>query len=100
MKEQLTDFQILDKSAEILKVMAHPIRLAIIELLHHKGESSVTDIYQVLEVEQSVVSYHLKNLRMVNIVNSKREGTKIYYSIDSEQVIEILSNITQRGEEG
>ncbi|TPN82982.1 ArsR/SmtB family transcription factor [Aquimarina algicola] len=97
MREDLTSFQVLDKSAEILKVIAHPIRLAIIELLFKKGESSVTDIYQILEVEQSVASYHLKNLRMVNVVLSKREGTKIYYSIENKNVIEIFHHISNLG---
>ncbi|WP_108869805.1 ArsR/SmtB family transcription factor [Aquimarina aquimarini] len=98
MKEDLTSFQVLDKSAEILKVIAHPIRLAIIELLYKKGESSVTDIYQGLDIEQSVASYHLKNLRMVNVVLSKREGTKIYYSIENENVIQIFHNISNLGQ--
>ena len=97
MKNELTSFQVLDKSAEILKAIAHPIRLAIIELLHKKGGSSVTDIYQLLEVEQSVVSYHLKNLRMVNVVLSKRQGTKIYYSLESENVVNIFNNISELG---
>ena len=92
--KDLTDFTVLDKSAEILKVMAHPIRLAIIEVLLIKGKSSVTDIYQLLEIEQSVASYHLKNMRMVDIVTSERKGTKIYYSIDSDEIFQVLKNIT------
>lgn len=99
MNEDLTSFQVFDRSAEILKVIAHPVRLAIIELLHKKGKSSVTDIYQILDIEQSVVSYHLKNLRMVNVVISQRKGTKIYYSIDSKGVINILQNILSLGKE-
>lgn len=93
----LTPFKVLNKGAEILKVIAHPIRLAIIELLFKQGKLSVTDIYQQLEVEQSVISYHLKNLRMVNVVESDRQGTKIYYSIDNDDVIEILQRIISLG---
>ncbi len=98
MKENLTNFQVLDKSAEILKVIAHPVRLAIIEVLHKKGRLSVTDIYQLLGIEQSVASYHLKNLRMVHVVISQRKGTKIYYSIESKEVIQIFKHITKLGE--
>ncbi len=98
MKENLTNFQVLDRSAEILRVIAHPVRLAIIEVLHKKGKLSVTDIYQVLDIEQSVASYHLKNLRMVNVVISQRKGTKIYYSIESTEVIQIFKQISKLGE--
>ncbi len=98
MKENFTNFQILDKSAEILKVIAHPVRLAIIEVLHKKGKLSVTDIYELLDIEQSVASYHLKNLRMVHVVISQRKGTKIYYSIESKEVIQIFKYITKLGD--
>ena len=97
MNKPLTSFQILDKSAEILKVVAHPIRLAIIEMLLKNGEFSVTDIYQKLDIEQSVVSYHLKNLRMVNIVVSNRKGTKIFYSLTSDDIAKIFEHITNMG---
>ncbi len=94
MKFALTDFQILDKSAETLKVLAHPIRLAIIDILLQNEKLSVTDIYEILEIEQSVASYHLKNLRMVNIVSSNRTGTKIFYTITNKEIQEIFKNIT------
>ena len=97
MNKTLTSFQVLDKSAEILRVIAHPIRLAIIELLLKKGELSVTDIYQKLDIEQSVISYHLKNLRMVYVVVSKRKGTKIFYSIKNQDIDKIFKLITNLG---
>jgi len=98
MTDPLTSFEVLGKSAEILKVIAHPIRLAIIELLFKKGKLSVTDIYQQLAIEQSVVSYHLKNLRMVNVVLSSRKGTKIIYSIENDDVKKIFDYIIKLGE--
>ena len=92
-----TSFQILDKSAEILKVMAHPIRLGIIEILILEGELSVTEIYQKLDIEQSVISYHLKNMRLVNLVVSNRKGTKIFYKVAQEQVQFIFNKIIELG---
>jgi DNA-binding transcriptional ArsR family regulator len=91
-------FEIFYNSAEILKVMAHPIRLAIINNLILKGQLSVTEIYQNLEIEQSVVSYHLKNMRLVNLVNSNRKGTKIFYSIEHQEVVAIFNKIIELGE--
>lgn len=100
MNKLLTSFQVLDRSAEILKTIAHPIRLAIIEILVKQGKLSVTDIYKKLDMEQSVISYHLKNLRMVNVVVSNRKGTKIFYSIEKPDVIRIFEHITALGNVG
>ena len=94
---KMTSFQILDKSAEILKVMAHPIRLGIIEILILEGQLSVTEIYQKLDIEQSVISYHLKNMRLVNLVVSDRKGTKIFYKVEHEQVHLIFNKIIELG---
>ncbi len=89
----LTDFELLDKSSETLKVLAHPLRLAIIELLLKDKRLSVSDIYEALEIEQSVASYHLKNLRIVNLVVPNRIGTKIFYTIKNEQVSNVFYSI-------
>lgn len=94
---KMTSFQILDKSAEILKVMAHPIRLGIIEILILEGQLSVTEIYQKLDIEQSVISYHLKNMRLVNLVVADRKGTKIFYKVEHEQVHLIFNKIIELG---
>ena len=90
-------FEIFYKSAEILKVMAHPIRLAIINNLISKGQLSVTEIYQHLDIEQSVISYHLKNMRLVNLVVSQRKGTKIFYKVEHQEVIDIFNKIIDLG---
>ena len=91
-------FEIFYKSAEILKVMAHPIRLAIIDSLISKGQLSVTEIYQHLDIEQSVISYHLKNMRLVNLVVSQRKGTKIFYKVEHQEVIDIFHKIIDLGQ--
>lgn len=91
-------FEIFYKSAEILKVMAHPIRLAIIDSLISKGQLSVTEIYQHLDIEQSVISYHLKNMRLANLVVSQRKGTKIFYKVEHQEVIDIFHKIIDLGQ--
>lgn len=92
-----TPFKVLDKSAEILKVMAHPVRLAIIEILIIEEQLSVTEIYQKLDIEQSVISYHLKNMRLVNLVVSTRKGTKVFYRVELKEVKAIFKKIILLG---
>ena len=58
---------------------------------------SFAEIYQNLDIEQSVISYHLKNMRLVNLVNSNRKGTKIFYRIEHQEVVDIFNKIIELG---
>jgi DNA-binding transcriptional ArsR family regulator len=81
----------LEKAAYILKTIGHPTRLAIIELLAPNKEMSVSEIYEELEVEQSVVSHHLLNMKVKGLLSSKKEGTNIYYSLKEKNLIELIA---------
>lgn len=67
--------------AAYLKAVADPMRLRIIRALQ-VGELSVSDIAEVLEHELSIVSHHLRVLYHANIVQTRREGKFIYYSLN------------------
>jgi ArsR family transcriptional regulator len=54
----------LNKAAYILKAVAHPVRLAILELLNMNERMGVTEICEVLNCEQSLMSHHLINLKL------------------------------------
>ncbi len=71
----------LEKMSDILKSIAHPIRLEIIELLEEYGTLGVTEIQQKLTIEQSLLSHHLTKMKDKGILCSKREGKNLYYSI-------------------
>jgi len=73
--------------------MAHPMRIAIIELLAANKRLSVTVIYQKLKIEQATASHHLNMLKSKGILESKREGKKIFYSLKHEKVKEIISSM-------
>jgi DNA-binding transcriptional ArsR family regulator len=66
--------------AGIFQGLAHPTRLAIVELLR-EGELSVGAILSHLGIEQSTVSQHLAILRMKRIVASRKEGNQVFYSL-------------------
>jgi len=70
----------LKKLRQILKVLGDDTRLRIVNLLS-KEELTVTDICFVLKKNQPIVSKHLERLRMMKIVNDRREGNFIYYSL-------------------
>ncbi|MFN0187597.1 MAG: ArsR/SmtB family transcription factor [Bacteroidia bacterium] len=79
-----------NKAASFLKVIANPTRIAIITLLAPKKKLSVNQLCSKLNIEQSLVSHHLKYMRTSGILAATRDGINIYYSIASPKVIEIL----------
>lgn len=77
--------------AEILKVLAHPTRIALVNFMIEKGPANVTSLYEEFEMPQSTVSQHLSKLKTVNIVSGTRKGLEIYYEVKDERVEPILN---------
>jgi DNA-binding transcriptional ArsR family regulator len=84
-----------EKKAEILKALAHPIRLCIVKGLLSEGESNVTKMQHCLEAPQSTISQHLTKLRASGIVQGKRKGVEMYYSIVNEDIERIVRSLFQ-----
>ena len=91
-KSELTAEQ-LEKAAFILKTIAHPVRLKIIEILNKTEKMSVSDICEEIQCEQSLTSHHLSNLRLKGLLSAKREGKNMYYSLKEKDVVKILDCI-------
>lgn len=76
----------LSPSHNVLKALAHPIRIQILQVIDSFKESNVNQIFETLGVEQSVASQHLRVLRLNKLVTARREGKFVYYSIHYDQV--------------
>jgi DNA-binding transcriptional ArsR family regulator len=87
----------LEKAAFILKAVAHPIRLAIIQMLEKAEKLSVNEICVALNCEQSLVSHHLINMKLRGILHSKKEGLNMYYSLKEHDVTKLLVCIENCG---
>ncbi len=90
MKNQKSKFE---KAAYILKTIAHPTRLAVIQLLERKGRLGVNEICKRLDCEQSLISHHLSNMRIKGLLSAERNGTTIYYSLKEKELLKIISAI-------
>ncbi|MES2520527.1 MAG: metalloregulator ArsR/SmtB family transcription factor [Bacteroidota bacterium] len=75
--------------ANILKALAHPARVAIIDYLLTVDECICSDIVNVLPLAQPTVSQHLKELKNTGIIKGSIEGKSICYCID-EKTIKIV----------
>ena len=78
------------QTAEMLKVIAHPVRLCIIKGLLEKGECNVTYMQSCLDTPQSTVSQHLQKLRTAGIIEGRREGLEIYYKVADKKVADLI----------
>ncbi len=85
----------LENSTETLRAIAHPIRLAIIDLLHTHGSLSVTEIYQRLDIEQAIASHHLRILKTRGVVEVEREGKNSFYALANRDFYDILKVLTK-----
>lgn len=84
--------QVLRRAAEIIKLLGHPVRLKIVEVLEG-GEASVSEIQEQLDLAQAIVSQHLAKLRGAGVVAARREGVHVYYQLTEEKVPHILKCI-------
>jgi DNA-binding transcriptional ArsR family regulator len=75
--------------AEFFKALGHPARLVILEQLR-SGEKSVNELQAVLGIDQSSVSQQLAVLRNKNIVESRKEGTTVYYTVRDSMIFQLL----------
>lgn len=99
MAKLVLDITKLEMAASKLRAIAHPMRIAIIDLLNEKPKLSVTEIYSKLDIEQASASHHLNILKNKGVLVSKREGKKIYYSLKSVTLTEIIECINRCNED-
>jgi ArsR family transcriptional regulator len=88
------DMELYKLLAELCKAFSDPKRLIIIAELR-KGQKAVSDLVRIMVTPQTVVSRHLAVLRERGIVDARREGANIYYSLSDPRVCEACDIIQQ-----
>ena len=87
---ELLGREVLERAAECLRTIAHPCRLRIIEILL-KEERSVGELAEACEIPSNMASEHLRLLKDRGLLQSRREGRKIYYWV-AEPALEMIMN--------
>jgi len=80
----------LEKASGMLKAIAHPVRISILDILDDGCKLSVSELHEQLNIEQSTASHHLGILKDKGILVSKREGKKIFYFIKDRNFNKII----------
>ena len=75
--------------AEILKALAHPVRVLIVEALS-KSDRCVCELNKLADIDQSNVSRHLALLKRVGIVSDRRQGMKVFYHLQTPCILNAL----------
>ncbi len=91
------DIDKLEMAASKLRAIAHPMRIAIIDLLND-NQLSVTEIYENLDIEQASASHHLNILKSKGVLSSRRNGKKIFYSLKNQTLTELIECINRCNE--
>ena len=81
-----------EEAAELLKQLAHPMRLRILCLLG-EGEKSVSELVEACDLPQPTVSQILSSLRAGELVACRRAGTFMHYRIADERVLEVIHTL-------
>ena len=76
-------------AADVLKALAHPIRLGVIEVLAG-GEKTVTELYETLGCSQSMMSQQLKILCQQKLVTIRKEGTQKYCGLCNRDFLKLF----------
>jgi ArsR family transcriptional regulator len=81
------------RTADLIKVLSHPARLQILEVLVEEGEACVCHLEWRLGLRQAALSQHLARLRAADLVKDHRQGLNIFYGLASDVIDEMLATL-------
>ena len=84
--------RVLTLKAEILKALAQPTRLKILEFLRH-GERCICEIIPAIDGEQSNISRHISLMQKSHLVTTRRDGVKVMVKVKDPKIFEILDHV-------
>jgi DNA-binding transcriptional ArsR family regulator len=85
----------VERAAEILKTVAHPVRLQIVDLLD-RGERTVTALCQLLGAQQPYVSQQLNLMKAKGVLSSRRSGNQVFYVLVDPRVAKIIQCVREQ----
>ena len=80
----------LEMATGKIKAMAHPVRLAILDLLRDHAELAVNEIQTELNIEQTAASYHLIQMKNKQVLSSTKRANKVYYALSDPRIPELI----------
>lgn len=91
-KNQTIDSEILESYTKIFKLLTHPTRIAILNILR-EGEHCVCHMEAYLGLRQAYISQQLSVLRDAELIQDRRDGWNIYYKVIQPEIYEVLDAV-------
>ena len=85
--------RVLELKAEILKALAQPTRLKILELLRY-GERCICEIVPAINGEQSNISRHISLMQRNHLVTTRKDGVKVMVKVRDPEIFKILDRVS------
>jgi ArsR family transcriptional regulator len=85
----------LSESSELMRALAHPLRIKILGFIDKHGTINVNKIYNTLKIEQSITSQHLRIMRSAGVLISERDGKFVHYKINYPKVDKAVKAINR-----
>ena len=101
-KKQLkagTNKKTYEMRAQILKALANPSRLMIVDILNERGEHSAGELLEIVGSDQSTVWKHLSILKQAGLIEDRKEGKKVFYRLARPCIMNFFECVEQVMEE-
>ena len=95
-KSKQLDFEALSAAAECLRILAHPSRLQIIQLLLGNSQYSVNELAEACDLSQPATSDHLRLMQRCGFLTSERDGRTVYYQVSEPHLQQIMDCLQSR----
>lgn len=82
-----------DTRASVLKALAHPTRIFIVDLIDREGPHRVQELTEKVGADASTVSRHLSVLKHAGILSDRKQGTTVYYSLSCGCIADFMSGL-------
>lgn len=90
----------LERAAETLKAVAHPVRLRIVDMLGRSREMCVSELVAALEAKPAITSQQLGLLKDRGVVTCRRDGNRVYYRLSNPNLLRVLDCIREHCSRG